>query len=197
MTHVVSLAVAMILGAVHVAAAQSPQAAVEVRGGFGLSRYLHGDLGYSAPSWLGAVRVGRGPLVVEAELAGAAHEERQVFGPAPGSPVPTVAISTDVFRSAAANVLGRWGRTVNVFAGGGPGLYWEQSGYRLEAGTGSYDQKQTRGPRVGAQLVAGLDVPVASRIKAFGQFRYEMRSFADPGGGSVVQFFGGVSFGIL
>ena len=195
MTNIVLLLLVLV-GAANVAAAQSPRAVVEVRSGFGLSRYLHGDLGYSAPSWLAAVRFGRGPLVVEAEVAGAAHEGHQTFAPVPGSAVPTVAISTDVFRSAAANVLGRWGRTVNAFAGGGPGLYWERSTYRLEAATGSYEQRQTRGPRLGGQLVAGLDVPLASRVKAFGAFRYEIRSFADPGGGSVVQFFGGVAFAI-
>jgi hypothetical protein len=30
-------------------------------------------------------------------------------------------------------------------------------------------------------------------VKAFGQFRYEVRSLQDPGGGSVVQGFAGVS----
>ena len=196
MTRVLLLLLAL-TGTANVAAAQSSRPAVEVRGGFGLSHYLHGDLGYSAPTWLAAVRFGRGPLIVEAEVAGASHQDRQVFGLALGSSVPTVALSTDVFRSAAANALGRWGQGVSAFAGGGPGLYWERSRYRLDAGSGSYEQNQTRGPRIGGQLVAGLDVPLTSRVKAFGAFRYEMRSFADPGGGSVVQFFGGVSLGIL
>jgi hypothetical protein len=176
-----------------VANAQAEQPALELRGAFGLSRYLHGDLGYSTPAWLAAIRVGRGPVVVEGEFASAHHEERQVFGPPAAE---TVTISRDTFRSAAANLLGRWGRRTTAFAGGGPGLYWERSEYRLEAATGGYQQKTTRGPRLGAQVVAGVDVPLASRIKAFGQFRYEVRSFEDPGGGSVVQGFGGVAIAL-
>jgi hypothetical protein len=44
----------------------------------------------------------------------------------------------------------------------------------------------------GAQMMGGLDVRLASRVSGFGEMRYEIRSFADPGGGSVVQGFGGV-----
>jgi hypothetical protein len=175
---------------------QTSQPAVEVRGAFGLSHYLHGDLGYSAPTWLAAVRVGRGALVFEPEFASARHQERQVFGPAPGSSGQTVTVSTDTYRSAALNVLGRWGSSASVFAGGGPGFYWERSEYRVEAAANGYEQKRTRGPRLGAQMLAGVDIPLASRIKAFGQFRYEIRSFEDPGGGSVVQGFGGVAFAL-
>jgi hypothetical protein len=40
--------------------------------------------------------------------------------------------------------------------------------------------------------LAGVDIAVATHVKVFGQCRYEMRSFEDPGGG-VVQGFGGVS----
>ena len=181
------------LGTPILAAAQTAQPAVELRGAFGLSHYLHGDLGYSAPAWLAAVRFGRGPIAIEGEFAGASHEDRQVFGPAPGSSVQTVTISSDRYRSAGVNVLGRWGSRVSAYAGGGPGLYWEPSEYRVEAGENSYEQDRMRGPRPGAQLVAGLDIPIASRVKAFGQFRYEMRSFEDPGGGSVVQGLAGVS----
>lgn len=175
-----------------VAGAQGARPAIELRGALGLSHYLHGDLGYSTPVWLAAIRAGRGPLVVEGEFAAARHEERQVFG-LPS--METVTVSTDTFHSAAVNVLGRWGERATAFAGGGPGLYWERSGYRVDAAD-DYERETTRGPRLGAQLVAGLDVPLASRVKAFGQFRYEVRSFADPGGGSVVQFFGGVAVGV-
>ena len=58
-----------------------------------------------------------------------------------------------------------------------------------------YEQNRTRGPRLGAQLVGGVDIPIVSRLKAFGQFRYEIRSFEDPGGGSVVQGLGGIAIG--
>ena len=195
MTRVFVLLV-LVISTAAVAGAQTPQPAIEVRGGFGLSHYLHGDLDYSAPAWLAAVRFGRGPIAVEGEFAGASHEERQVFGPVPGSSVQTVTISSDRYRSVGVNVLGRWGGRVSAFAGGGAGLYWEPSEYRVEAGENSYEQDRMRGPRPGAQLVAGLDIPIASRVKAFGQFRYEMRSFEDPGGGSVVQGLAGVSIAL-
>lgn len=163
--------------------------AVEIRGAFGFSHYLHGDLGYTAPTGLVALRVGSGPFAVEGEFATASHETRQVFGPPAAQ---TVTVSSDAFRSLSANVLGRWGHRVSAFAGGGPGLFWEKSRYEVQAANG-YEQNSTRGPRLGGQMVGGVDVTIVPRVKAFGQFRYEVRSFQDPGGGSVVQGFGGVS----
>ena len=93
------------------------------------------------------------------------------------------------------NVLGRWGSSAAVYAGGGPGFYWERSRYRVEGANG-YEQNRTRGPRLGAQFVGGVDLPIVSRVKAFGQFRYEIRSFEDPGGGSVVQGLGGIAIAL-
>lgn len=173
--------------------AQPEPTSIEVRGALGIANYLHGDLGYTAPTWLASIRFGMGPLAIEPEFAAASHETRQVFGPAPGSPQGAVTISIDRYRSAAVNVLGRFGRSVSGYAGGGPGMYWEPSEYRLEAGPNSYEQNRTRGPRLGVQLVAGLDVPIGWRVKAFGQFRYEVRSLQDPGGGSVVQGLAGAA----
>ena len=169
--------------------AQDSPPVIEVRGAFGLSHYLHGDLGYTAPAWLAALRFGSGSFAVEGEVAGAAHERRDVFGPASAQ---TVTVSKDAFRSLAANVLGRWGSRASVYAGGGPGVYWEKSRYEVQAANG-YELTSTRGPRLGAQIVGGVDVPIVPRVKAFGQFRYEIRSFEDPGGGSVAQGFGGVA----
>ena len=37
---------------------------------------------------------------------------------------------------------------------------------------------------VGAQLVGGADVRVARRVKAFGEFRFDVQSFRDPGSSS-------------
>lgn len=177
------------------ALAQQDPPAVEVRGAFGISNYLHGDITYTAPTWIAAVRFGRGALAIEGEFASAAQEERETFGSAPGTSTPIVAVSTDRYRSVGVNLLGRWGDRVSGYAGGGPGVFWEKSDYELQAPDG-FAQSSTRGPRPGAQLVAGLDIPVAPRVKLFGQFRYEVRSFDDPGGGSVVQGFGGVAIAI-
>ena len=174
--------------------AQPGQPAVEIRAAFGGAHYLHGDLGYTAPMWLIAARIGRGRIVVEPEFTTASHEERQVFGPAPGSSTQTTTISSDTYQSAAVNLLGRWGSSAAVYAGGGAGMYWERSRYRVD-GVNGYEQNRRRGPRIGAQIVGGVDIPIVARIKAFGQFRYEIRSFQDPGGGSVVQGLGGIAIG--
>lgn len=170
------------------AGAQAPPV-IEARTAFGASNYLHGDLGYSAPTLLLAVRVGSGAVAVEPEFTLAWHEETQMFG---GGITTT---STDRFRSVAVNVLGRWGSRVSGFAGGGIGAYTERFGYEV-SGPQGYKQTRSQGPRLGAQVVAGVDVPVAPRVKAFGQFRYEMRSFEDPGGGSVVQGLGGLAIAL-
>ena len=165
----------------------SAQPAIEIRTAFGASNYLHGDLTFIAPTVLVAARMGRGPLAVEPEFAVAWHEETQVFA------ATTRTITSDRFQSVGVNLIGRSAGRVSAYVGGGVGLYTEYSTYRLDAPSSGYEQSRTRGPRLGAQAVAGVDFTVAPRLKAFGQFRYEVRSFEDPGGGSVVQGLAGVS----
>ena len=82
------------------------------------------------------------------------------------SPTTSTTASRD-FQSFGVNVIGRGSGRVSAYGGGGIGWYYERP---------------------------GVDIPLTSRFKAFGQFRYEVRSFDDPGGGSVVQGFGGVAF---
>ena len=181
-----------ILGSVLLAApaavfAQSDQPIVEIRTAFGGSHYLHADLDYTAPTFLISARVGHGALAVEPELALASHEGTQTFGPS------TSTTSTRTFHSIGINVIGRSSGPVSFYGGGGPGFYVEHGTYRLNDPTFGYEQKSTYGPRLGAQGLAGVDFAITSRVKAFGQFRYEVRSLEDPGGGSVVQGFGGVS----
>ena len=180
---------AAFLGSASVVSAQAAHTAIEVRSAFGASNYLHGDLGYTAPTLLVAVRLGSGPLVVEPEFTVARYKKTDTFGGG------TTTTSTDRFQAVAVNVLGRWGDRVSAFAGGGVGAYSEHFGYQV-SGPQSYKQTRQQGPRLGAQAVAGVDVPVAARIKAFAQFRYEMRSFDDPGGGSVLQGLGGIAIGL-
>lgn len=167
------------------ASAQAPPM-IEVRTAFGASNYLHADLGFTAPTLLVAVRLGPGAVAVEPEFTLARHKESETFGGG------TTTTSTRRFQSVAVNVVGRWGRSVAGYAGGGIGAYSERYDYEL-SGPQGYKQSRSQGPRMGAQAVAGVDVPVAPRVKVFGQFRYEMRSFQDPGGGSVVQGLGGAA----
>jgi opacity protein-like surface antigen len=173
------------------ATAQAQEAPVfQIRSAIGASHYLHGDLGYTAPTWLVSVRAGRRAFAIEPEFAVAWHESTDTFG------VNTSTRSSIRFQSFGVNAIARGVSRVSVYGGGGVGFYAEHDRYRLNDPVFGYEQSTTRGPRLGAQALAGVDVPVMSRITAFGQFRYEMRSFEDPGGGSVVQGFGGIAFAI-
>jgi hypothetical protein len=167
--------------------AVSAQPAIEMRGAFGASNYLHADLDYTAPTLLVAARLGAGAFAIEPEFASSWHEETQTFGP------NVTTVSNDRFQSLAVNLIGRTAGRVAGYAGAGVGMYWERSQYRVNDPFAGYEQSRRRGPRPGAQAIAGVDVTVAPRVKAFAQFRYEMRSFEDPGGGSVMQGFAGVS----
>lgn len=159
-----------------------------MRSAFGASHYLHGDLGYTAPTVLVSARIEAGALAVEPEFAVAWHETTQTFG------LDISSTTSMRFQSIGVNVIGRGRGRVSLYGGGGVGFYTEYDRYRLNHPTSGYEQSDTRGPRLGAQGLAGVDVPITSRLKGFGQFRYEVRSFEDPGGGSVVQFMGGVAF---
>lgn len=163
------------------------QPAVEIRSAFGVSNYLHGDIPYVAPTVLVAARFGRGPLAVEPEFAVAWDQETQTFA------LNTSTTSSDRFQSFGVNLIGRSPGRVSGYGGGGVGLYSEHWTYRVNSPQFGDEQSGTRGPRLGAQAVAGVDFTLASHVKAFGQFRYEIRSFEDPGGGSVVQGFAGVA----
>src|SRR5262245_50562607 len=160
---------------------------VQIRSAFGASHYLHGDLDYTAPTVLVSARLGSGAFAVEPEFAVAWHEETQRFG------VNTSTTTNTRFQSFGVNAIGRSTGPVSVYGGGGVGFYTEYHRYRVDNPVYGSDQPSTRGPRLGAQGLAGVDVPIAPRVKAFGQFRYEVRSFEDPGGGSVVQGFAGVT----
>ena len=181
------LAFAAVLAATSSRARAQEAPVVQVRSAFGASHYLHGDLDYTAPTVLVSVRVGSGAFAIEPEFAVAWHEDTQVFG------LNTSTVSNIRFQGFGVNAIGRSNGPVSVYGGGGLGFYSEYDRYRLVDPVHGYTQTTTRGPRLGAQGLAGVDVPIASHVKAFGQFRYEVRSFEDPGGGSVVQGFAGVA----
>jgi hypothetical protein len=190
MTRIVFLLVLVIASPVLASAQDLP--AVEVRTAFGISNYLHGDIDYTTPTWLLAVRLGKGAIAFEPEFTLSRHEETETFDN--GTLTPTVQVSSTRYSSFAGNIIGRWGSRVSGYAGGGVGVYSERRRFTQTSGDLVFENDRTQGPRAGAQVVGGIDVPVASRIKIFGQARYEIRSFEDPGGGSVVQGFAGVTF---
>jgi hypothetical protein len=172
-------------------AQSSPQ--IDVRAAFGMSNYLHGDIDFNAPTTLVAVRFGGDYVAIEPEFAFARHTKTQTFS---GTSFGTVTQTfQQKFQSLGVNLVGRWPGRVSPFVGGGLGLYSERR--RFESSTGGSNPATTSGPRPGFQLTGGVDVRILPRLRAFGQARYEMRSFRDPGGGSVIQGLGGIAFSVF
>ena len=171
-----------------VAGAQSWEApVVEVRMGAGVSNYLHADLEGIAPSFRAAVRMGPSRFAIEPEIVFA--RLRTVPFQSPSARVT----STRRFQSLGVNAIARWPhRRVSPYTGGGVGVYSEHRRTETVAGDNTSVTEFDGGPRAGIQALGGVDVWVSSRFSVFAEMRYEMRSFADPGGGSVVQGLGGV-----
>lgn len=160
----------VVLGA---APAADAQTAIEVRTSFGATNYQDNDLEYAAPAVRVAVRAGGRRFAVEPELAFAWR---------------STADASHQFRNLGVNAIARARGRVSPFFGGGIGVYSERrrSAVNGQAGT------QTFGPRVGTQIVFGVDFRSTPRVGVFGQGRFEARSFGDPGG-SVFQGFAGVA----
>jgi hypothetical protein len=187
----ISCSVFLLLLPVFAAAQSSPQ--VEVRTAFGMSNYLHGDLDFNAPTALVAVRFGGDYVAIEPEFAYAWHTRAQTFS---GTSFGTVTQTSErKFQSLGVNLVGRRPGRVSPFVGGGLGVYSERR--RFESSTSGSNPATTSGPRPGLQLTGGVDVRILPRLRAFGQARYEMRSFQDPGGGSVIQGLGGIAFSVF
>jgi len=186
-----SSCIVLLLFPVFAEAQSSPR--VDLRTAFGVSNYLHSDLDFNAPTALVAVRFGGDYVAIEPEFVFAWHSRTQTFT---GTPFGTVTQTSErKFQSFGVNVVGRWPGRVSPFAGGGFGLYSERR--RFESSTGGSNPATTSGPRPGFQLTGGVDVRILPRLRAFGQARYEMRSFQDPGGGSVIQGLGGIAFDLF
>jgi len=161
----------------------------EMRGAFGAAHYLHGDLDYTAPAMLLSLRLGTPAIAIEPEYGFARHESRDAF---------SSAVNTErrTFQNVGVNVIRRWSGAASPYVGGGLGAYWEDVHFETHSPGGNVVLDRTNGPRSGAQVVGGVDVRATSWLTIFGQARYEMRSFQDPGGGSVIQGFGGVAVGL-
>jgi hypothetical protein len=167
----------ILLVALGAAPAVGAQTAIDVRTSFGATNYKQNDLEYAAPEVRVAVRAGSERFAVEPEL-----------GFAWGSTTDT----SHQFRNLGVNAIARARGRVSPFFGGGIGVYSErhESAVNGQAGT------QTFGPRVGTQIVFGVDVRSTSRVGVFGEGRFEARSFGDSGGGSAFQGFAGVAISL-
>ena len=171
-----------------VAVAQSPDPpVVEIRTAAGFSNFLHGDIDGIAPSMRFAVRIGTGRFAFEPEVGLAWLEATDAFS-------SVRQIERTRFQGFGINAIGRWpGTRVSPYAGVGLGAYLHRRRTETTTPSGTFSNAFDSPGATGAQVMGGLDVGVASRVSAFGEMRLEIRSFADPGGGSVVQGFGGIA----
>ena len=142
------------------------QPAIEVRTSFGATNYQQNDREYAAPAVRVAVRAGGHRFAVEPEVAFAWRSTPD---------------SSHQFRNLGVNAIARARGRVSPFFGGGIGVYSERRRSTVTGQVGT----QTSGPRVGTQIVFGVDFRSTSRVGVFGQGRFEARSFGDSGGGSV------------
>jgi len=174
---------------VPVTAAAQSMPAIEIRSALGASHYLHADLDYTAPTFLVSLRVGTPAIAIEPEFAFARHDTTRDFLDAHVS-------ERAEFKSAGLNVVRRWQGSIAPFVGGGVGVFSERRRTQTSTRSGDFSSDRTDGPRGGLQALGGVDVRLTSRVALFGEMRYEIRSLTDPGGGSVVQGFGGMAFAL-
>jgi hypothetical protein len=148
-----------------VAAAQSPYAPViEVRTAAGFSNFLHGDIDGIAPSMRVAVRIGTGRFAIEPEVGLAWLEETETFS------AGTTNTERTRFQSLGVNAIGRWpGHRVSPYLGAGLGMYTFRRRNETVTPSATFSREFNSPGDAGAQ------------------------SFKDPGGGSVVQGFGGIA----
>ena len=171
------------------AAAQAPDPpVVEIRTAAGFSNFLHADITGIAPSLRVALRIGTGRFAIEPEFALAWLERTDTFSGG------TTNTERTRFQGLGLNAIGRWpGARVSPYFGAGLGMYSHRRRNETVSPGGTFSREFNSPGNAGAQIMGGLDVKVASRVSAFGEMRLEVRSFQDPGGGSVVQGFGGVA----
>ncbi len=160
-------------------------AVVELGGGVGYARALHGDLDFGdvAVSGTGRVRVAR-HVVFEGQVGYWQHRESDTFRTNRGETVQTSTMRR--FPSVTASVIAVSDRGgVVPYAGAGVGVFYHLSKYEQTA-TGQFPKFSDSDFRIGlgAELVGGMDVRVSSRVKAFGEFRFDVQSFSDPGSSS-------------
>lgn len=165
---------------------------LEAGGAAGVAHALHGDLGFSGAAASGTARVRVSPHVaIEAQVGYWQHRERDRFL----AQQETVDTSTRYrFPSVTLNVLAVSTRDAPVgpYGGAGVGVFYQLKRYE-QSGTAAFPPYARSDVRVtlGAGFVGGVDVRVARRLKTFGEVRFDVQSFQDPGASSV-RVFGGV-----
>jgi hypothetical protein len=178
------------------------EARLSVAGALGAANPLHGDFSFTAPAWLGAVRIALSRRVaIDVGAAGWWHGETTardnvpIFGPDGiiGRFGRLTTETTQRVTGYSLSILGHAGDRLTVAAGGGAGVYMyrrrlEQSSEGCEAPNPltcqPIAQTFTSG-RLGMQALA--DVTFAGhRLQPFGQFRYELPDLGDAGSGQLI-----------
>ena len=169
------------------------EGAVDVGGAAGFAQSLHGDLdfGDAAVSGTGRVRVSR-RVAFEGQVGYWQHRRHETFLTSRGEVVQTRL--THRFPNVTASMLAVSDRDARVgpYGGAGLGLFYHISRYEQSA-TSQFPAVSNSNWHIGAgaTLVGGVDVRVATRVKAFGEFRFDVQSFRDPGS-SVYRALGGI-----
>jgi hypothetical protein len=166
---------------------------VEVGGGAGFAQSLHGDFDFGDVAVSGTAWMRVSPHVVFEGLFGYwQHRDGKTFLTGRGEPVQTNL--SHRFPNVTASVLAVSDRAARVgpYGGAGVGVFYHLSTYEQSA-TGQFPAFSNSNWRVsvGAQLVGGVDVRVSNRVRAFGEFRFDVQSFRDPGS-SMYRALGGV-----
>jgi hypothetical protein len=169
------------------------EGAVDVGGAAGFAQSLHGDLdfGDAAVSGTARVRVSR-RVAFEGQFGYWQHRRPDAFLTSRGEVVQTRL--THKFPNVTASVLAVSDRDARVgpYGGAGVGVFYHISNYE-QSGTSQFPGVSDSDWRigVGATLVGGVDVRVSTRATAFGEFRFDVQSFRDPGS-STYRALGGV-----
>jgi hypothetical protein len=131
-------------------------------------------------------------LAFEGQFGYWQHRQPDAFPTAGGEVVRTR--MTHRFPNVTASVLAasERGARVGPYGGAGIGIFYHLSKYEQGATSRFGPVSQSRWHvGVGASLVGGADVRVSARVKAFGEVRFDVQSFRDPGSSSY-RILGGV-----
>jgi Outer membrane protein beta-barrel domain len=162
-------------------------AQLDVSGAAGYATSLHGDLDFGGAAVAATARVRMSAHVaLEAQVGYWQHRERATFRTSGKDVVETQ--TRHAFPSAIVSVVAVSDRHARIgpYGGAGVGMFYHSKRYQQSATSASpaYERSDNR-VTLGGELVGGVDVRVANRIKTFGEVRFDIQSFQDPGASSV------------
>jgi hypothetical protein len=175
--------VLVVLSAATAQAQQEDSPVVELGVGAGYARSLHGDLYFGGAAVSGTARVRMSRIVaLEAQVGYWQHTDDDSFRTQGGEIVNTS--QTDGFTSVSVSVVGRAPRRLKFapYGGGGVGFFYRYSS-REHSGSALFPPYTSKRffANLGGQVLGGVDVHAHDRLSVFGEFRFEVQSFRDPG----------------